>query len=184
MKLVDGKLVLEPKDCSACRHYPWGPGKQAGKMPCHVCDGTGRGKRGKPQGCRQCFGYGTEPDFDNLVPCAVCKGNYRNAEVESWTDRVPDEVLAALPIRVDRSPRRMSAIETVLGAGLGSCVDYGRAWVKSDAKVIASLSLRHLCLRYVQACNIVRSKDDLTLCDGLVVALTPQGYSVLPEWRR
>ena len=166
-------LTLDKRDCYC------GDGTQNWVGPCPVCDGTGRGPRGGARGCKTCWGGGRKVDQSRTMTCTRCNGDWQRMEDENWTHDAPDEAVLSLPIRVVRSERRMSWVESYIGLGLWSCTDYGRAWEGTDADVIEKVTAD---LRHVQACKITRKTDDekvLVLCDELVIALSPQGYSVI-----
>ena len=112
------------------------------------------------------------------VLCSDCNGDYENFSLEQWTDNVPVEVVSLLPIEVLRSDRKHTILEHVIGAGLFSCTDYGRSWDLSDENLIASVR-EEILNRPPQLCKIVRSKDDLTLRDKIVIFTSRNGYSVL-----
>ena len=88
------------------------------------------------------------------------------------------------PIRVLRVHRGNTFNENYLGLGtLFSVTDYGSAAKKTDEEVIQEVREYIAHNKGTQAINVVRSKDDLTLCDDLGVTVTRDGYSVRAGWK-
>jgi hypothetical protein len=165
-------LHLERKDCSC------GDGTQSRRIDCPGCKGTGKGPRGGRNGCRKCYGSGNAWDHDNRVPCTRCNGDYINHDPENWCDKAPAGLVQSLPWAVVRQDRSQSFAEAYLGTGLFSCTDYGTAWdANDDAALIATLKSEE---RHTQAIKICRKTDDplvYLVATGIVVILTPNGYS-------
>jgi hypothetical protein len=175
MKVIDGTVVFEERQCSSCLHDT--PGQIAGKQPCATCSGTGKGKRGKVGGCQSCHGYQTQPDFDNLVPCPRCQET--GLVAETITDTIPSEIVRSLPVVVIREDRRATWNEQYLGLGsLWSTIDYGRSWQLPDAEVIAQA---RESMTFVQACKVA---PDGILCQALCILLHRQGYTLTAVNRR
>ena len=187
MRVEDGQVILERKDCSC--HDGTQP-KKKWKV-CTRCKGTGR--RGSGQ-CRECNprayssfsdkrpGYVAWWDHDDPEPCSRCGGNFQDYEAEGWTDNLPRTLVAELPITVvGTGNRRMGWAEQYLGAGIYTVVDYGAHKSLNHEELIAKVRT-DLTKSSTQACKMVKSKDDMTFADSLVIVLGDQGYSILPEW--
>jgi hypothetical protein len=168
MKLENGKLVLERRACLNCNE-----GTIPGQRWCPTCKGTGKGKRGGAGGCRTCRGMKTTADFDNPTPCPVCKGNYQNAQPETTSDYLPDDIWRGLTFKVYRTNQPLTWNESHLGLGfVFSCEDYGRAWNDTDENIITSVKEHggH------QASKI--AKDDGSICDHVAIVVKRGGYAV------
>mgnify|MGYP006271596401 CR=1 FL=1 len=169
MKLVNGKLVMGKKDCRCCNQ-----GQTAASITCNNCNGTGKGKRGKVKGCKNCFGNGQKFSWDHPVTCSTCNGNYQGFDTENLYDSVPEELWNGLQFKVYRHNRPLTGNESLLGFGcVFSCTDYGDAWKEhDDDKVIANVK-KHT---YHQAVKLAR--DDYTVCSHVGIFVAPGGYSV------
>jgi hypothetical protein len=112
------------------------------------------------------------------VPCTRCNGDYINHSPENWCDYAPAGLVQSLPWAVVRQDRSQSFAEAYLGTGLFSCTDYGTAWdANDDAALIAAIKADE---RHTQAIKICRKTDDplvYLVATGIVVILTPNGYS-------
>jgi hypothetical protein len=193
MQVTDGVVVLEAKDCTACKFRDT-PGKQP-KLKWHTCPKCkGTGKRGNGK-CRECNskypGDGANPgyvkfwDHDDLEACAKCGGDYHNREVEGVTDNLPTHVWANVPIVVRGSiSRPMTTAEQLFGAGIYTIIDYGAHKVKTDDELIEYVRFElDSGKNKVQASKVVKSAGrdlDLTFCSGLAIIRADQGFSVIP----
>jgi len=172
MKLENGKLVMERKDCHWCDQ-----GKRPGKAKCGTCDGTGKGKRGKVRGCRTCYGNKTVPDFNNTVACDLCGGSWQGSQEETLYDYLPESVWQGLAFKVYRNAVPMTFNEQYVGVGcVFSSTDYGDAWKGTDEAVIAEVK-EHTSH---QACKVAR--EDGTLCNHVGIFVMPGGYAVRAVW--
>jgi hypothetical protein len=175
-------LTLDTKECF-CRD-----GKVAGPITCVKCHGTGQGPKGGRNGCKMCNGTGTmySMEFNPLV-CGACHGTMTVAE--TWYDRIPKEAVAALADRivVKRVERRNDWIENHLGLGaLWTAQDYGQAWERTDAQVVADIrdSLLNGHGGFIQAVNVIdragtcEHTKSCIMADQIVVEVRKDGYSV------
>lgn len=171
MRIENGKLVFEKKNCSFCQK-----GQVAGTITCPECKGTGKGKRGKPFACKKCNGRRTTWSWDHPVTCSLCNGNYLNSENENDCDYLPEGIFQNMPMKVIRVNQGMTWNEEHLGMGcVFSCVDYGNAWGNNnDAELIATVKKE----RSIQATKI--AKDDGTVANSIGIFVKPGGYSVRP----
>ena len=192
MKLTQGLVVLESKNCTACQYHD-PPGKQR-KMKwrvCEKCKGTGRRGNGKCRNCNHSTysfadvnpGYVKFYDDADLEVCRKCGGDYLNREMENLSDNLPATIWLDVPIVV--SPvtlnRQMTASEQLFGAGIYTIIDYGRHKASSDDELIEHMRKELVSGKTrVQATKTVRSKDDLTFCSGLAIMRADQGFSVVP----
>lgn len=176
MKVQDGKLVYETKPCwcaegerpgqvqeyRRCKYYDQ---KVKGRFPadhCPDCDAT-----------RQ-HSHLYSISTGQWKACDRCNGTLRLPE--GRTDYMPQEIVAAIPLKVFRLNRGMTFNESLLGMGcLWSCQDYGRAWSSQD-----SVTLKHvqeeLQNHSAQACAVVDEEDRLPQAIGIFVNIG--GYSV------
>ena len=185
MRVENGQLILGSKDCYC----------HTGTQPtpkwkhCVKCKGTGKRGRGR---CRECNsrdsyykekrpGYVKWYDHDDLMPCQVCNGNYKDYAAETWMDTLPKEVFQDIAIELVRSGRAMTWAEQHLGAGIYTTIDYGAYKVMNDDELIAKVR-EGVARSHVQACKMVKSKDDLQFASGLAIVTGDQGYSVIPTW--
>lgn len=169
MRVDHGIITFELERCWNCLQGH--PGKVAGRQPCPACKGTGNGKRGGPRGCKECSGFGTAPDFENLLECGSCEGTGKQMETETST--IPAEIVRTLPVLVVRENRGSTWLEEYLPVGcLFSSIDYGRTWAMEDEAVIATA---REAMNYTQACKVASGG---VLCDRLCILLHRQGYSV------
>mgnify|MGYP000154895312 FL=1 len=172
MKIINGKLVLETKNCINCM----GTGHPLAMKTCPECKGSGNGKRGKVRGCRECFGKGKVviSERDESKACGHCEGN--KIVPETIYDAVPKEIWESIEIRVNRNPqKRMGFNEQYLGVGyIVSCTDYGAAWQQNDdAALIADVRKNNT---YVQATNLVNEKT-LEVVHYIEVTVGRGGYT-------
>lgn len=183
MRVEGNRVVLERKDCAWCNE----DGTVAARVwnICPKCKGTGKRGNGRCMNCNDKNGYyiaGPIPghvmeyDHDKRVPCRSCNGVHFQTEVENYTDRVD---VSFLPVEVLRSRREQSWAESYLGAGVYTVVDYGRNQTMSDEELIAPVVKE---LKSVQASKVVKNKDDLQLCDKIVIITAAGGYSAIPYW--
>ena len=157
-----------------------GDGTQSGYSRCTVCGGTGKGKRGKMGGCKRCYGRGSEVNHAIRIPCATCNGT--TLVKDDWCSNIPQEacVFLAENITITRQARVNNWNENYLGLGsLWTVQDYGAAWSGDDDKLkekVASEILRG----HVQAVKVVPVEEGLRsrMCDGIVVRVRQDGYSV------
>jgi DnaJ-class molecular chaperone len=172
MKVVDGKLVLETKNCSNCDN-----GTVPSKISCKKCNGSGNGPKGGKGRCRSCYGSGSVWDHDNREKCKKCNGIFENAEKETMCDYIPEFIWESLPIRVEKINKKTTWNEQNLGLGfIFCCVDYGRAYHDNDEKVIADVK-KH---KGVQASKIV--DDNYNFAKEIVVTVKLDGYQVNPRF--
>jgi DnaJ-class molecular chaperone len=192
MQVLNGQLVLELKDCSACSYFnPQGKQPKMKWKQCPKCEGTGKRGSGK---CRECspryYGAQANPglvryfDHDDLEACSKCGGNYANRENENLSDNLPSSAWWGIPIEVLGSGNRpMTAAEQLFGAGIYTIIDYGAHKKSTDDEMIEYMRDQLITNKIrVQASKTVRSKDDLTFCSGLAILRADQGFSVVPHW--
>lgn len=177
MKIDNGQLILERKNCRNCRM-----GTVPTKIDCTKCGGSGNGPRGGKNGCRKCHGYGYEWDQDNRLTCEVCNGNYENFLSETPYDHIhfsKDDI--RIKVIRDYASRAMSFGEQFIGVGLFSCTDYGRHKSQSDEELIESaFHFDERETNWTQGIKLIRDKNDLRVCDALAIVVADQGYSVIP----
>lgn len=176
MRVEGNTVVLERKDCSNCK-YSGHPGTEASEKykTCEKC--KGRGRRGNGN-CRNCHGSGTVRyfDHDDRITCHVCKGEYKDFNPENWTDDVD---VSFLPVEVLRTERVQDWVESHIGAGVYTIIDYGRHKQLSDEEIIAPVRKE---LKSVQACKVVNNKEEMRLCNKIVIITASGGYSAIPYW--
>ena len=175
MKIDNGFLVMELKDCSSC----YGRGIEFGRSNCERCLGTNKTKKGAGKGkCRDCYD-GTKVDTNKVLPCRKCNGNAKNFQMETPYDTIPtSEYVDKIPFVVHRSDRRQTVAESLLGVGIVSVSDYG-AWKSlSDKELIQRANDRS----YTQGIKLIRNKNDLRVCDRIGIFCNDNGYSVVPEF--
>jgi RecJ-like exonuclease len=172
MRIENGELVLEKRNCRSCVG-----GEVATRIDCPKCDGTGNGPRGGKRSCKECFGNGRKFTWDKVDTCPKCNGNYVDADMETPYDSLKD--YSDIPKVVIRSPKRvMSWMEEHIGAGLYSVVDYGRHESMTDDELIEREFADKRST--IQGIKIIRSKDDLRVCDQIAILTADNGYSVVP----
>lgn len=183
--------ILEREDCHWCKGQNPGTLATPKWKVCEKCKGTGKRGNGRCRECNDRNGYygthGRNPghviwyDHDDRMPCTNCGGNYKDFGMEDYTDSLPVELWANMPIKVIRSGRGMTWQEQHLGAGVYTIVDYGSHKNTTDDELITKIRNELTSGKTkVQACKVVRSKDDLTLCAGLAIVTSDMGFSVLP----
>lgn len=166
MRIENSKLILERRECLWCRGTRLIPGKK----PCATCHGTGKGTRGKENGCRECHGYRTATDFINMVSCTTCTDG---TEPETLYHYAPDSIWQSFRFVVYRENRRLTWGESYIAHGLVfSCTDYGAAYRMPDDAVIDEVKTH----KGHQACKF--TADDGTLADHIAIIVTRDGYSV------
>lgn len=201
-------VVLERKPCTHC--YGRGSVATMKYKPCTKCKPTTPGKRGSGRchACNDPNGYyprvsKTTPhpddptklvttmvttrrpgfimyyDQEDRTTCSTCDGSPLNHTPEGYTDSV--DASRAIPITIERTQRQQSWYEQYIGAGVYTVVDYGRHRDQSDEEIIATV---REALERVQACKIVRSKDDLRLADEIRIVTAASGYSAVPVFNK
>ena len=192
MKLTQGLVVLESKDCTACQYHD-PPGKQR-KMKwrvCEKCKGTGRRGNGRCRNCNAKYpGDGANPGFvkfyddTDLEACRKCGGDYKDREQENLSDNLPVTIWLDVPITVGGSNQRGMGIgEQLFGVGIYTVIDYGRHKASTDDELIEYMRKELVTGKTrVQAIKTVRSRDDLTFCSGCAILRADQGFSVVPYW--
>ncbi len=180
MKIENGMLVLEKKNCRSCGYNaPERKGYSTRRIDCSECNGTGNGKRGGRNGCKKCHGSGNDYTWVNPVVCPTCNGDWEMSQDETYTDSInKQDVFDIIPVEVVRSNRAHSWIEHNIGVGLGSCTDYGEHVKQTDEELIAK-QLEGNYNSKVQGCKIVRNKNDLRICDKICIVTSYNGYSVV-----
>ena len=177
MKIENGVLVMEMRDCSRC----YGSGTNPTRKPCARCNGTGRTKGGIGKGnCKAsgCYG-GMVIDHDHTVVCEKCDGNAVKCQLESPFEYLQwSEIVNNIPFVVSRNDQAdQSFMQAYIGVGLYSTTDYGDHIRMSDAELIAKV-VDHGSS--TQGVKIVRSKDDLRVCHKIVISTNYNGYDVIP----
>lgn len=167
MKLVNGQLVMGKKDCQC------GDGTQPRRIVCRECNGTGNGKRGGRGGCRKCNGLKIEWDSKNPMTCTRCNGNFKDAEDETTTDYMPNEIWDAMKFEVYRTNLPLTLNEALLGLGcIYSCEDYGAAFKNPDDAALIADVKNH---KSHQACKFLK---DGKFADHVGIIVKTGGYSV------
>ena len=179
-------MILERKDCHWCDH-----GKRPSKKfkECPKCHGTGKRGNGRCRNCNDRNGYygpGQEDrkpgyvlwyDHDDKVICERCSGNWEGFDAENYTDNID---ISHLPIEVQHhSDKVLSWSSAHIGNGVYTIVDYGRHKNQTDEQIIEEVREE---LHRIQACWVVKSKDDLTLCDKIIIHTTNDGMIAVPHW--
>lgn len=193
-------VILEKKDCHCSTtmkrdDVPKGMSiDKFGYKICPKCKGTGRRGSGRCRECNAKDGYfsihsprkpGYVPDYKKftLTTCRSCGGSWEKAHNEDLTDTLPRDVILDIPIEVNRSLRPQTWLEHHFGAGVYSCTDYGRWKDQSDEVLIEKFhdDVKHGSFPTRQATKYTR-RDDMRLCDKLVILTNDNGYSILPVW--
>ena len=175
MKLIDGNLLFEKKDCEVCTK-----GEIPAQRVCPVCNGTGKGTRGKVRGCKRCYGNKTVADMTRNQPCLKCKGNYKNFETENAYDYLPKAIYENLEFRVIRTKRQMNFNESHIGEGtIFCCTDYGAAYRLNDDKELIQSVRNHTSH---QACKFLDKNN--RFCDHIEIVVKEEGYVVIPAWNQ
>lgn len=188
-------ITLGRKDCTQCSIGE--PGRVPTRLDCLTCGGTGNGPRGGKGRCRKCFGFGNRYEQAVTETCPRCEGNFEGREEENYCDTAPLEAIQDMPIKVVLIDRDSTWNEQYLGMGaIWSTTDYGREYDKalfaarSDDKEERRIALdewkqdliEHVSEKLqgerVQAVKIVRSRDDLTIKDIILIKVTRGGYTV------
>jgi len=177
MEIIEGKVQLGTKSCH-CVNHPAGPGKTYHTVYCenytktqgrHTCT-----KKTCPNNPSKTYGW--HALSQTIEVCGSCKGTLTLAE--NYCDDIT--LPAEMPFRVIRENRNNTFNENYFGMGsLWSSTDYGDAAKMTDEALIAQVRAK---ATKAQAVNIVRSKDDLTLCDYIAIVVTRDGYSVKAGW--
>jgi hypothetical protein len=182
MRIEGNQVVLERKNCHMCDH-----GTQPTKKwkVCSKCNGTGKKGNGR---CRECNsrtywdqkalrpGYVMFYDHADRQFCETCGGNYEGFRAETMTDTID---ITHIPIEVQRNGRQQSWVEQHIGVGVYTIMDYGHHKNQTDDEIIAKVRKE---MHRVQACKVVRSDDDPTICDKLVIVTADTGFSAVPRW--
>lgn len=167
MRREGNKIIFERKNCTRCHE-----GTKPSRVPCRECSGTGKGKRGKVGGCKKCYGSGSEWNQEIRETCPHCKGDYKNAEPETYTDYMPKTIWESLEFRVIRGTGP-NVLESLIGIGtVYTSTDYGRAWDSTDENIIAGVrsSSSH------QACKVCDEQGNL--CQYIAINVGKNGYTV------
>ena len=175
MEIIDNKVVLGTRECHCVRSTA-GTGKAWNIKYCQNYT--------KAQGTHNCIlkkcpnNPSGKREWHELsryiVTCSGCGGAGKVEENYCDTLTLPEN----FPIRVQRVGRGNTFNENYLGMGcLYSSMDYGEAAKKTDKEVEALVRANRSTLQ-TQAVKVVKSKDNLTLCDFLLVNVTANGYSV------
>jgi hypothetical protein len=180
VEIINGSIVLGERPCH-CTNHPAGPGKIWNIKYCqnrtktyglHNC--TLKKCPNNPSGQREWHEVSR-----TVETCGSCNGTA--IVKENYCDNVLLPV--DFPIKVQRQGRVNTFNENYLAIGcLYSCTDYGEAAKMTDEEIInkirtADYHTKNGCI-VTQAVNVVRSKDDLRLCDFILVNVTRDGYSV------
>lgn len=183
MRVEGNRVILERKDCHMCDEN----GTVAARVweLCEKCKGTGKRGNGRCRNCNDRDGYypwGKIPghvvkyDHNKRVKCRTCDGVHHNTQAENWTDDVD---VSFLPVEVLRTRRVQDWVESHIGAGVYTIIDYGRHKTMSDEEIIAPVVKE---LKDVQACKVVNNKEELRICDKIIVITADGGYSAIPYW--
>ena len=170
MKLVDGKIVYEMRQCYICD----GKGQHKNMKP---CTRNNLPQRGKP--CPHCGTTTKQHQFvDNgMIACGVC--NATGQLLEDRFSYIPANILLTLPIRLVKVNREPNFNERNLGYGsMISVVDYLDHTTMSDEQnkeYVLDIITRHK----FQACDVVDVHDKL--CTEIVMVCTEGGYTLKGE---
>lgn len=174
MKIKDGKLVLEKRNCTwcdgkgvkekklKCSNYGI-PRTATYKKPCTICGGRSKDSHG----------YLPTGIFET---CTACNGN--KLVDETIYDYTNHDMAQQFKIHLLRHPNRvMGFVEQHLSlrGSVYSIVDYGRCHQLSDEELISTV--RGHC-KTIQACKLVLDEYDLSILP-LVIITGDQGYSVI-----
>lgn len=177
MRIENGQLILEKKNCTHCRL-----GSVPSRISCPKCNGTGNGPRGGKRGCRNCHGFGDSWDHDNRVVCDYCNGDYYESQLETPFDHIhfaKDDV--EIKVVRDLEARELTLEESYFGVGLFSCTDYGRHKTKSDDELIEdAFHFEEKGTAWTQGIKLIKDKHNLAICNYLAIVTADQGYSVIP----
>lgn len=167
MKIENGRIVLERKNCFRCQE-----GKVTRRITCPECQGTGNGKRGGKRQCRKCSGTGHNWTWDNPEVCPNCKGNYVNAEPENDCDYLDRSEIDKIPVRVIRNGPGMTVGESLIGLGCVYSSTGGQYDGTPDSHFIDEWrkSGRH------QACKFIDESGNV--CKEVGIFVYRHGYAV------
>lgn len=179
-------LVLGYKDCARCDK---GTVAKEILVLCDACNGTGKRGRGKCRKCAETFSITPIPvgmvrkwDHEDREICRHCGGDFRNAQKESYYDKVPKRILETLSFEViGTGDRELTWRESHLGIGLYSVVDYGEHKKLSKEELITKVR-KDTINGYHQAIKLINSKEYPKLCSGIYIYPANQGYSVIPYY--
>lgn len=180
MRVENGKVIFERKNCTC------GDGKQARKVPCTKCGGTGNGPRGGANTCKGvknkgCF-RGYTWDHNDPIPCSRCNGDFQDHDEENDCDYLPKGVWQRFDFKVYRNANDLTVGEFLMGYGDGtvfSCTDYGRHEDQSDEELIASVRDRNSS---TQACKVI--DQDHNLASHIGIFCSPNGYAVRSVFKK
>lgn len=180
MVIENGKVILSTKPCH-CADNTAGVGKQWNITWCrNYTKARGHHDCTKKTCPRNPSGKSTIHEVSRkLVTCGSCNGT--GILQENYCDSLTLPV--DFPVKVVRLNRGNTFNENYLAIGcLYSATDYGRAAKMTDEEIIneirnADYHTKNGCIE-TQAVKVVKSKEDLTLCDFIMVAVTRDGYSV------
>jgi hypothetical protein len=183
MRIEGNIVVLERKDCHWCDENGTSPTKKW--KVCEKCKGTGKRGNGRCRNCNDRDGYypdGRRPGFvqyfdhEDRQPCTRCKGNKHNFDEENWTDNID---VSFLPVEVLRTGRVQGWYESHIGQGVYTVVDYGANQKMTDEQIIAPVVKE---LAKTQACKVVNNKEEMRLCEKIIIITGRTGYSAMPYW--
>lgn len=171
-------LVLE-KNTTACRSCRGG-GTTVVHLPCPT---NGRGPRGGKGGCRTCHGTGRHYDAAVRETCVRCNGiDPMHHDDDDLYDGVHLEVLAPLVEWrvVDATDTRFTGVGLCLPSrgSIMTVGDYGDHKRLTDDELVAKVSGDRGWTQWSQ----VTRKNDMRLCDAVVIVRRHNGYSVRPAW--
>lgn len=164
MRIENGKLVYEEKNCLRCY------GKRVVEDWVY-CPNHGKAMRGKP--CTYC-GSTTKHDHrmveNGHCTCPSCKGT--GLVMEDRYSSIPDDIWKSLSFTVVVGNRGLNFNESYLGMGLVySSADYGQHWNLTDEQLIEKVREHD----YVQACKIATEDD--RVCPMYIIRYN-NGYTV------
>jgi hypothetical protein len=172
-------LEKNVKPCIQCH----GRGTVPSRVPCPT---FGRGPRGGKGGCREC-GHRTwdhsHMNRDVQVPCPTCEGvNPDRFEDEDICAHIRYSMFRDL-VRwevIDDDGVGLSYVHQNLGVrgALSTVTDYGRSWERPVEELVEDVSKPE---NMTQVTFIVR-KDDMRLCDRIIIYRVANGYFVFPDW--
>lgn len=197
MRVEDGVVVLEKKDCNCARDSRLEPGTVIDKfepMICPKCHGTGKRGNGRCRNCNERNGYwsntfprnpGYVANYEKwtIKTCPHCNGNWQNFDDENLTDTLDAKYLLDIPMRVVRKPNRpITFNESHLGFGtIYSVVDYGRSRDWEDEQYFEAVRKDFGGFPSNQATKFT-DRNTMRLCDEIVIVTSDQGFSAWPNW--